>query len=223
MMKVPKQTSTFIWDLDGTLINSLGVFAEVLADILPAHNYSVPSLEVIARNHHGSLDDSINTMLGGVSSKVLAALVQDFLKAQNHHYELVDQHIFPDALRLAKRAHKAGIIQILVTNRDHAGRMNASPRNIVQNSKLHGLIDVIICGDDSRHRKPKPEVLGSQKIVPETTLVIGDQFVDGEFAMNLDARGLLVAHDAKIPHLTKLGDGWQQRVTIVQSFDEVQL
>lgn len=223
MVKVPEQTSTFIWDLDGTLIDSFGVFEAVLSEVLPGYNRELPSREIMLQNYHGSLEDSISAVLGGVSGQELSEIVQDFVRAQNPHYADIDSHVFPDALRLAMRASEAGVTQIVVTNRAHEGRMNASPRYIVQNSELRSLIDVVISGDDGEHRKPKPEVLGSQKIVPENTLVIGDQFVDGEFARNLGVRAVLVARGAEIPHLERLGDSWQNHITAVQSLDEVHL
>lgn len=90
------------------------------------------------------------------------------------------------------------------------------------------IIDTVVSGDDSEHRKPKPAVisrlLDSGQITPETTLVIGDQFVDGEFAKNLGARAVLVCRrEGQIPHLEKLGEGWQRHVDIGKTFEEVEL
>lgn len=223
---IDKEITSVVWDLDGTLLDSFGVFQEVLAEILPDHNLVLPSLEVLVNNYHGSLADSINSVLGGLESDKLNAIVQDFLTAQNSHYEVIEHHIFPDALRLAERAHKRGLTQILVTNRDHEGRLLASPRSIVERSALKSLIDITICGDDSEHRKPNPEVFGSLledgTIKPELTVVIGDQFVDGEFARNLGAKAILVSRNSEqIAHMNKLGTGWQDHVNIVSSLDEV--
>lgn len=223
---IDQETTSLIWDLDGTLLDSFGVFQEVLAEILPTHDLLLPPLEVLVNNYHGSLADSISNALGGLEEPELKALVQDFLTAQNSHYEVIEHHIFPDALRLAQRANKRGLTQILVTNRDHEGRLLASPKSIVERSALKSLIDVIICGDDSEHRKPKPEVIGDLLeeggLNPELTIVIGDQFVDGEFARNLGTKAVLVSrNNEQIAHMNKLGTDWQDYINIVDSLDAV--
>ena len=52
-------------------------------------------------------------------------------------------------------------------------------------------------------------------------LVIGDQFVDAEFARNLKGRAVLICRDGEPVHLDRLSDGWEDHVDIVKSLDEV--
>ncbi len=82
------------------------------------------------------------------------------------------------------------------------GRLNASPRSIIERSKLNGIIDMVICGDDSQHRKPHPEVIAplinGGEIVPERTVVVGDQFVDAEFARNIGSKALVVSRSKNL-------------------------
>ena len=53
-------------------------------------------------------------------------------------------HLYDDAVNLAFRAHKIGRRQIIVTNRAHGtDRQNASPRNMVRNSRLRDVVDDI--------------------------------------------------------------------------------
>ncbi|MDB5181405.1 MAG: phosphoglycolate phosphatase [Candidatus Saccharibacteria bacterium] len=217
---------TIIWDLDGTLLDSFGLYIDILREVLPRHDKAVPVEEVLQKNYHGSLDDAISAALGGLDEAELRPIVIDFLEEQDSHYEIIEGHLFKDAEDLANRAHTAGIRQILVTNRNHAGHFRASPRNIVANSELKNYIDLIICGDDSEHRKPKPEVLGDFKdiYVPEETLVIGDQHVDAEFAYNLGTSAVLVNRNGdNPPHLDKLNHDWQSHVALVKSLDDVRL
>ncbi len=219
-----------IWDLDGTLIDSLGIFTEVLCDVLPGHGFNDrPGAQIFSENRHGSLAESINNIIGGnVSEATIEAIIADFLIAQNEHFEDIERHIFPDAKRLAQRLYAADVFQIMVTNRFHEGRLNASPRSIVQRSSLRGRIDAVVCGDDSSFRKPDPKVvnryLESGMLSGERSLVIGDQFVDAQFARNLGARAILVSRDGSpIPHIEKLGKDWSDYVTIVQSLDQVKI
>jgi len=184
---------TIIWDLDGTIIDSFGLYCDVMAEILPGHGIALPTQDVLAANYHGSLDDSVSQALGGTLAKdQIAQIVIDFLAAQSPLYETVEHHIFSDALALARVGRAVGINQVVVTNRSHAGRLKASPRSIVERTALKPLIDKIICGDDTPYKKPDVRVLAGVEFNPETTLVIGDQPVDLELAQNIGARAVLV-------------------------------
>lgn len=209
------------------MIDSFGLYGEILAGILPKHGLEMPSVEIMAKNYHGSLKDSISHALGGgIVDELVNQLVHEFVAEQNEHYEIIEHHLFPDAVDLARRAHDCSITQVVVSNRDHTGRLNASPRSIVDRSELAGKIDDVVCGDDSVHRKPKPEVvehlLANGVVVPETTVVIGDQFVDALFAKSLGARAILVCRDRPEPeHMDRLGTDWHEYVTIVDSLNKV--
>jgi phosphoglycolate phosphatase-like HAD superfamily hydrolase len=200
----------------------------VLEDILPTHGLAPPTPEVLARNCDGPLVDSVSFSMGGLSPTLLEAIMVDFLEVQNKHYELIEHHLIPDALRLAQRAHQAGLIQAVVTNRDHQGRGLASPRSIVERSAYKPLISKVFAGDDGPHRKPNPALLGTfledNYLQPEDVLVIGDQFVDAELALNLGSGAVIVdPGDQGMVHAERLPAGWQDRVSLVTSLDQVQL
>jgi phosphoglycolate phosphatase-like HAD superfamily hydrolase len=218
---------TVIWDLDGTMLNSLGVLEDGLAAVLPGYGIVQPSHDKIVANYHGSLEESVNNILGGVEPVMLKAIVTDFLMAQDTHFDSIEDHLYPDALQLAKRLHDAGKQQLLVTNREHIGRLRASPRSIVANTELSRYIDAIVCGDDGLHRKPKPEVLDPVRslgrINLDQVIVIGDQFVDAELAHNLGARAILVSREGDtVPYLERLADGWEERTVVTPSLLTVQ-
>lgn len=219
-----KNKELVIWDLDGTVLDSFGIYCDLLAKVAPLHGFEVPAPEILRANFHGSLEDSINQALGGMAEQKLTDVVEDFLELQDAEYEVVEDHLFADALMLMKRAHSEGAGNILVTNREHAGRLKASPRHIVETTELAKYIDMVICGDDSQHRKPKPEVLGGLRIVPEHTVVIGDQYVDAQFAHNLGAHGILVARGGEQPaNLQMLEYDWGNSLIIVPSLHDIEL
>ncbi len=221
-MNIPKTVNTIIWDLDGTLLDSFGVLEDVLAEILPVNGYDMPSRDQLLKNFHGSLEDVINNILPAIKNDKAAAIVKDFLTVQDKYYEKADDHLFPDAVAFAERAHMAGKQQILVTNRSHTGRLKASPRSLVENSVLNKFIDVVICGDDSSHRKPKSTVLGDYLIVPAETIVIGDQFVDIEFAHNLGCKAIIVRRDGQtLPHQESLSRKALGNAKIIESLDSL--
>jgi len=98
-----KGIKTIVWDFDGTLINSFGVFCEITSEVLKLHGRPVPTIEAMSQNFHGSLEDSVNNSAGGLEPDVLEAVMKDWLKVQNKHYEVAEQHLFKDALELAHR------------------------------------------------------------------------------------------------------------------------
>lgn len=220
------ETTEVIWDLDGTILNSFDIFAGILNKILSPYDFDIPEKQVLAANYHGILTESIQSALGGnIPEATMDMLLADFLRVQNDYYDNVDQQLFPDAIDLVKRLHAADVFQILVTNRFHKGRLSASPRNIVRRSSLNKKIDVVLCGDDGPYRKPDSRVIDhyiqSGIMSGEHTVVIGDQFVDAEFARNLGAKAILVSRDGSpIPHIDKLGD-YKSDITVVKSLDQV--
>lgn len=214
-------TQTVIWDLDGTLLDSFGIFSEVLREAAATRKLFVPEDTELAKHFHGSLRDSIASALGGLSGKLLDDVEADFLSFQNKHYEVLEHHLFQDSLRLAQVFHKHGFTQIIVTNRDHEGRLNASPRSIVEKSSLAPLISHVIAGDDGRHRKPEMAVLGDYQLQGKT-IVVGDQFVDIAFAYNLGVDAIIVNRSGEGMHgVDSLTHDWQSHTRVVTSLDEI--
>ncbi len=215
---------TVLWDLDGTLLDSFGIFRDLVSELLPRHNLSVPDEVALRHNFHGPLEHSIAGAAGlTADNPVVQQIAADFLTQQDSRYEIVEEHLLPDALGLAKSLAVQGITQMLVTNRAHEGRLRASPRHIVANSSLHPCISRIICGDDTHHRKPDPRVLNGLAIVPAKTLVIGDQFVDAEFAHNLQARALIVNRHGSLAHAERLSALLGLQLQVVESLENVKI
>ncbi len=223
-MQLDPAVKTLIWDLDGTLIDSFEIYAEILAEAVRLNSLVMPDKSVLKINFHGSLEDSITQSLGLSDEVIIVKLLQDFLRVQERFYAMPDEHLFEDALQLARRAHVAGLRQILVTNRAHQDRGNASPRYIVDHSQLAGMIEYIVCGDEVEYRKPDARVLDSAcadlGLELSSCLIVGDQFVDAQLAHNLGLNAILVdREEAGIAHLGSLHD--DARYTVVASLDTV--
>jgi HAD superfamily hydrolase (TIGR01549 family) len=225
-MKLDASTKTIIWDLDGTLIDSFEIFTEILAEVVVLHSMKMPDRALMVANYHGSLEDTISTVLALSDATILDQVVTDFLHLQQNYYEWPDEHLLEDARSLSKRAKAAGLQQIIVSNRAHEGRGNASPRHIVEHSELADLIDYIVCGDEVEKRKPDAHVLDQVikdlGFKPEDCLVIGDQFVDAQLAQNIGASAVLVSRGPdEIVHLEKLDKDYKDWLTIVKSLDKI--
>lgn len=223
---VSSEIQAVIWDLDGTLLDSFGLYKEILAEILPPHGISVPEEDFLRHHYHGTLENTFHDTFGipRDDKDAIQALVADFLAAQNKLSDRPQDHLFADALELAKRFHGAGKLQIVVSNRAHGGRDKASPRYIVENSELKSCIDTVICGDDYPFYKPDPrlldEFMAANNLESGQLLCIGDQKVDAQLAKNLSTQAILVSRDDTIPHLQDLPD-WKATAAVVPSLDSV--
>ncbi len=224
MLKI--KAESVIWDFDGTVFDSFKIQKEVLSELLRRRNMAVPSHQVFLHNYHGRLHDSIHA-ISGAEGQLLDELVQDFMRTEEYLYEEVAELYFSDALDLMRRCHSLGIPQVIVSNRKHCSdAWVGSPRNLAARVPLTGLIDRVVCADDGETWKPDARMLdrAEQELGLDCTksVIIGDQFVDAEFAQNLDARVVLVSRMAEgVPHLERLRPGWQDRVHIVDGLHDV--
>ena len=223
-----KNVKGIIWDLDGTLINSFDIFEQIIADMVRESGHPMPSRDYIFHNYHGSLEETIQQILGVKSAKELDKLITLFLQKQERHYaDNLETHLFKDASMFAERAAKLGIHQLLVTNREHKGRGHASPKFIIAATVLADCIHEVRAGDEVEYRKPDKRSTGDwmerYKLTPADVLVIGDQFVDAQLAINIGAKGILVKRSEEIPHLNMLTQHNPEDIVIIDSLDDIEL
>lgn len=222
-----KGVKGIVWDLDGTLLDSFGIFERVIADVVQESGHVMPSREFMLANYHGSLEETVQRLLGLDSAEELAAVIASFLEKQQHHYAGdLETHLFQDASTLAQQAAKLGLHQILITNREHAGRGNASPKFIIAATVLADCIHEVYPGDEVDYRKPDRRSVGDwmerYALTPKEVLVIGDQFVDAQLAINLGARAILIKRAGDIPNLDPLARNHPD-LTIVDNLNDVEL
>jgi phosphoglycolate phosphatase-like HAD superfamily hydrolase len=214
-----------IWDLDGTLLDSFGIFINILIDVVKLEGRTMPSHDECLRNFHGSLEETIQNVLGLKTPKELSTTVNVFLSLQDGHYQGdLNNHLFSDAAKLAKQATSKNIKQLIVTNRAHENRGNASPRSIVAGTILVDHIHEIRASDEVEYRKPDERSVGDWfkniGIDQKNILVIGDQHVDAQLANNLGVRALIVGRNGTVPHLNPL-DYEKDRLIIVDDLHEI--
>lgn len=217
------------WDFDGTIINSFKIFEETLPEVLRRWGLTMPPRELLLNNYHGRFKDAIHTLFG-LEGEALDRFCTDFMQTEEHLYQSPEGLYYADAIDLLRRNHEAGVRQIIVTNRfHHSDSRLGSPRNLAQQPPLAGLIDAAICGDDnSEYHKPDARVLDAidQTLGLDKSrhIVIGDQFVDADLAHNLDVAAIIVTrHGDSVPHLDKLRDGWENRVSLVKDLGQISI
>lgn len=217
-----------VWDLDGTLIDSMTIFEESLGEAVQNTNYSLPDHETVLRNYHGSLAETISSVLGLTPTDNVAHLVEAFMAKQARHYENnLESHLYPNATRLALHAAEMQKDQLLVTNRHHNGSGNASPRHIIASTVLATCITDIYAGDEVAYRKPDRRCLDTwraeRKIVTNELLVVGDQHVDAQLAVNLGARALIVQREGFTDAVRQLHQQYPEQVILIETLENVEL
>jgi len=214
------EAQNVIWDFDGTILDSFRIQEDVLSEVLRRRGMEVPDHEVFVHNYHGRLHDSVGA-IAGVAGVLLDEIVDEFMHSEEHLYEEIERLYFADALDLMQRCHEAGLPQIIVSNRRHCSDVwVGSPRNLAARQPLMGLVDRVVCADDTHVWKPDARSLDRVErelgLDRTKSLGIGDQFVDAEFARNLNARAVLVTRMPEgVPHLERLTEGWEDHVHIV--------
>jgi len=215
-----------IWDFDGTLFNSFQIAEEVLTEVFHRRGIAIPTHEAFLHNYHGHLRDSIRE-LSHRDGDELEGLYEEFILSEEHHYDDPLHLYFDDALDLLRRNHSTELKQIIVSNRPHFNDdRKGSPRNLATRPPLVGYIEAVVCGDDTDYHKPDARVVDEAEhrlgLARRDLVVLGDQFVDVELATNLGCQAVIVTRgNDKMPHSDKLPDGWQQRVHMVKSLQDV--
>jgi HAD superfamily hydrolase (TIGR01509 family) len=163
-----------IFDLDGTLVDSMPLVLEMFAHAVEAYRER-PSDDEILSKLGGPLDTCVRNLLGPSASSSLPAAVERMMRFERDHVqELLP---FPGARELLgslrSRGARLGI---------WSGRDRWSAQKILGEHGLAGFLDALVCGDDLKTHKPDPEgllrtvaLLGA---APEESVFMGDADVD---------------------------------------------
>ena len=192
MSRRPPSYRGVVFDLDGTLLDSMPLVLEGMAMVVESFRPR-PNRAEVMDSLGGPSSACLRRLLGG--RKHLAAALAAYTRFFSEHDRTT--RLFRGARRLVRELHSAGIPLGLWTGRERS----------LTEVRLHSLalqdcFDVLICGDDLDSHKPDPE--GLLRIVRRwdlpraAVLFAGDS--DQDFAGARAAGVPLVAihHDRKI-------------------------
>lgn len=172
MGRMKKIFSAVVFDLDGTLIDSMPAVMEgfrlALEPVFPGISYA-----------------EISPKLGGAPEKTLKGFIGDEKKALEA-LRVFDGHVednlpmarpFEGVMEMLGELKRRGVKMGVWTGRDR--------RTTERLLELHGLgafFEVVVCGDDFATHKPEPEglmaVLGRLGELPVNALMVGDAVAD---------------------------------------------
>ena len=173
------QRTAFIWDLDGTLLDS---YEAILSGIEETFGqFSIPYDKGGVREF--ILKYSVQDLLGQVAEeRNLDAEVLNQVRAQSLAEKNAHLALMPDAREVLAWADEAGIQQFVYTHKgDNA-------LTILRDLGLEFYFTEILTSQSGFARKPSLEaatyLLDKYELDPRTTYYIGDRTLDVEFAQN---------------------------------------
>jgi pyrophosphatase PpaX len=164
---------TFLFDLDGTLIDSVRL-------ILDSYHHTLAA--------HGLPPRSDEEWLRGVGTPLTVQLAEwrdhgmlDALIATYREYNLANHDrmvtVYPGIVAAVEAIRRAGRATGLVTSKNRTGALRG-----LALAKLESMMDVLVCADEVTNPKPHPEpvekavaLLGTD---PATTVYVGDSIHD---------------------------------------------
>ena len=179
------QKTAFIWDLDGTLLDS---YEAILSGIEETFGqFSIPYDKEKVREF--ILKYSVQDLLEQVAEeRNLDVEVLNQVRAQSLAEKNAQVVLMPGAREVLAWADEAGIQQFVYT---HKGD-NAF--TILSDLGLESYFKEILTSQSGFARKPSPEaatyLLDKYQLDPDNTYYIGDRTLDVEFAQNSDIQSI---------------------------------
>ena len=173
------KNTVFIWDLDGTLLDS---YEAILAGIEETFaQFAIPYDKLAVRSF--ILQHSVQDLLEQVAEeRGLDAVILNQVRGQSLAEKNAQVVLMPDAREVLAWAAEQGIQQFVYT---HKGD-NAFA--ILRDLGLAEYFTEILTGQSGFARKPSPEaglyLLDKYQLDPMQTYYIGDRTLDVEFAQN---------------------------------------
>ena len=208
MREVPPWPQAIVFDLDGTLVDTV-------EDIATALNKTLADLELPSHP-----PEAIRTMVGGGLAKLLdralaahgVALEQQgrarAVERLLDHYAAepaAQSRLYPDAAEVLRSLQEAGVARGLCTNKP-----DAIARDLLRRMGVAGLLDCIQGGELGLPPKPDPaslrHVLAGLGAEPSEAVMVGDSFIDLEAARAAGFGAVvLVSYGYSVTPVTELG------------------
>ena len=165
---------TVLFDLDGTLIDSIRLILDSYHHTLAAHGLPPRTDEQWLEGVGTPLTAQFGALQA--TAGMLEALIATY-RAYNlkHHDRMVT--VYPGVLDVVRELKQDGIATGLVTSKNRSGALRG-----LTLARLEALMDVLVCADEVENPKPHPEpvekavrLLGAD---PATTVYVGDSIHD---------------------------------------------
>ena len=167
-----KEVKAVLFDLDGTLVDSLNAWFYVYNDALSQFGFPAISKKEFKKHFGSPIEKDVKRDYSGCTIRqVEEAYNRNFLK----RISLV--RIFPDAKATLESLRKMGCSLALIT-----GSTEPITNSLLKKFNLKKYFDAVLTMKDVRHRKPAPDAIFKacklMKIQPKNAILIGDSIND---------------------------------------------
>jgi HAD superfamily hydrolase (TIGR01549 family) len=196
---LPDSIDAALFDVDGTLIDSLGVIVGGLGDAVDKYCGFRPAREVLLSLIGIPLERQMRMYAasGVGSSRVDDDRIQEMCSFAVERFDALahEEVAFEAAIDALMTFHAAGIKTALVTSKS-AIELDA----FLARFRATHAIDTTVCASDVRHPKPAPEsaVLACARlgVQPSRAVMIGDSIYDLRCARDAGVRAIAVTYGA---------------------------
>ena len=179
-----------LWDLDGTLTDSVRLVAETMSAVVAAHGGPPLAFEKVGELTGHPLD----AMFRLAWPDIVAADLERYRAEYRARYDAVAipaTRLFRGARTTLRDFHAAGLLQATVT-----GKRAADCERILRGLGIKKDIDVYLGGDSAPRPKPAPDLaqyaMSRLGVSPEESVVIGDSAADLEMGKAAGAHTIQV-------------------------------
>ena len=183
----------FLWDLDGTLIDSYKVIVSSIKEVLKENNIDI-SYEIIQKE---STEHSVGEFLSVIANEYSLSF-KDLEKKCHAHID--QRYLEVEAIRNANEIleylSNQGSKHFMYT---HKGK---STHDILRNLDMHKYFEEVLTIEDGFKRKPDPEAINylvdKYNLNKDTTYYVGDRHLDIDSANNAGVHSIFFKPDDSI-------------------------
>ena len=172
----PPHLRAVLWDLDGTLTDSVRLVAETMSAVVAAHGGPPLAFEKVGELIGHPLDAMFRLAWPDIGSEDLERYRVEY-RARYDAVAIPATRLFRGARTVLRDFHAAGLLQATVT-----GKRAADCERILRGLGIKKDIDVYLGGDSAPRPKPAPDLaqyaMSRLGVAPEESVVIGDSAAD---------------------------------------------